>query len=42
MRAWQERLGGAKTVKNYERVPGVDAQSLSDALSWIAERWKLP
>ena len=42
MRAWQERIGGAKTVKNYEAGHTLDAQSLTDALSWIAERWKLP
>ena len=42
MRAWQERVGGAKTVKTYDAGHTLDAQSLADALSWIAERWRLP
>jgi dienelactone hydrolase len=42
MRAWQERVGGAKTVKNYDAGHTLDAQSLTDALAWIAERWRLP
>jgi dienelactone hydrolase len=42
MRAWQERVGGAKTVKTYDTGHTLDAQSLADALSWIAERWRLP
>ena len=42
MRAWQERVGGAKTVKMYDTGHTLDAQSVADALSWIAERWRLP
>jgi dienelactone hydrolase len=42
MRAWQERVGGTKTVRNYDAGHTLDAQSLTDALSWIAERWRLP
>jgi dienelactone hydrolase len=42
MRAWQERVGGAKTVKTYDAGHTLDAQSLADALAWIAERWRLP
>ena len=42
VRAWQDRIGGAKTVKNYDAGHTLDAQSLTDALGWIAERWKLP
>ena len=42
MRVWQERVGGAKTVKTYDAGHTLDAQSLADALSWIAERWRLP
>ena len=42
MRAWQERVGGTKTVKTYDAGHTLDAQSLADALSWIAERWRLP
>lgn len=42
MRQWQERIGGTKTVKNYDAGHTLDAASLADALSWIAERWRLP
>ena len=42
MRAWQERVGGAKIVKTYDTGHTLDAQSLADALAWIAERWRLP
>jgi dienelactone hydrolase len=42
MRAWQERIGGAKTVKNYDAGHDLDTASRADALSWIAERWRLP
>jgi dienelactone hydrolase len=42
MRAWQERVGGTKTVKTYDAGHTLDARSLADALSWIAERWRLP
>jgi dienelactone hydrolase len=42
VRAWQERVGGTKTVKTYDAGHTLDAQSLADALSWIAERWRLP
>jgi surfactin synthase thioesterase subunit len=42
MRAWQERVGGAKTVKTCDAGHTLDAQSLADALSWITERWRLP
>ena len=42
MRAWQERVGGTKTLKTYDAGHTLDAQSLADALSWIAERWRLP
>jgi dienelactone hydrolase len=42
VRAWQERIGGAKTVKNYDAGHTLDAPSLADALTWIAERWRLP
>ena len=41
LRAWQERVGGTKTVKTYDTGHTLDAQSLADALSWIAERWRL-
>jgi len=41
MRAWQERVGGTKTAKTYDAGHTLDAQSLADALSWIAERWRL-
>ena len=42
MRAWQERIGGTKTVKTYDAGHSLDARSLTDAQVWIAERWKLP
>jgi surfactin synthase thioesterase subunit len=42
MRSWQERIGGAKTVKNYDAGHDLDTASRADALSWIAERWRLP
>jgi dienelactone hydrolase len=42
MRAWQERVGGAKTVRTYDTGHTLDAQSLADALAWIGERWRLP
>jgi dienelactone hydrolase len=42
IRAWQDRIGGAKTVKTYDAGHELDAQSLADALSWIAQRWGLP
>jgi dienelactone hydrolase len=42
LRAWQDRIGGAKTVKTYDAGHELDAQSLADALSWIAQRWGLP
>lgn len=42
MRAWQERIGGAKTVKNYDAGHSLDTSANADALTWIAERWRLP
>jgi dienelactone hydrolase len=42
MRDWQERIGGVKTVKNYDAGHGLDGSSLADALDWIVERWRLP
>jgi dienelactone hydrolase len=41
MRAWQERIGGAKTMKTYEAGHTLDATANADALVWITERWKL-
>lgn len=42
MRAWQERIvGGTKTVKTYDAGHTLDASANSDALIWIAERWRL-
>ena len=41
-RAWQERVGGAKTVKNYDAGHTLDATANADAINWIAERWRLP
>ncbi len=41
MRAWQDRIGGVKTVKNYDAGHTLDAAANADALSWIAERWRL-
>jgi surfactin synthase thioesterase subunit len=42
MREWQDRVGGAKTVKNYDAGHTLDASANADALTWIAERWRLP
>jgi uncharacterized protein len=42
MRSWQDRIGGAKTVKNYDADHALDASANADALAWIAERWRLP
>jgi dienelactone hydrolase len=42
MRAWQERVGGAKTVKNYDAGHTLDVAANADALAWIADRWRLP
>lgn len=42
MRAWQDRTGGAKTVKIYDAGHTLDATANADALAWIAERWRLP
>jgi dienelactone hydrolase len=41
MRVWQERIGGAKTVKTYDAGHTLDAAATTDALAWITERWKL-
>jgi dienelactone hydrolase len=41
MRAWQERLGGTKTVRNYDAGHTLDAPANSDVTNWIAERWRL-
>ena len=41
-RAWQDRIGGAKTVKSYDAGHTLDATANADALAWIAERWRLP
>ena len=42
MRAWQERIGGAKTAKMYDAGHTLDATANADALAWITERWRLP
>jgi dienelactone hydrolase len=42
MRAWQERIGGAKTARMYDAGHTLDAAANADALAWIAERWRLP
>jgi dienelactone hydrolase len=42
MRAWQERIGGTKTMKTYDAGHTLDATANADALAWIAERWRLP
>jgi dienelactone hydrolase len=42
MRAWQERIGGAKTAKTYDAGHTLDPTANADALAWIAERWRLP
>jgi dienelactone hydrolase len=41
MRAWQERIGGAKTAKIYEAGHTLDRSADMDALAWITERWRL-
>ena len=41
MRAWQERIGGAKTAKTYEAGHTLDITANADALAWISERWRL-
>jgi dienelactone hydrolase len=41
MRAWQERIGGAKTAKIYEAGHTLDMSANADALAWITERWRL-
>jgi dienelactone hydrolase len=42
IRAWQNIIGGAKTVKTYDAGHTLDATANADALAWIAERWRLP
>jgi dienelactone hydrolase len=42
MRAWQERVGGAKTLRTYDAGHTLDTTPNADALAWIAERWRLP
>ncbi|MEP6695151.1 MAG: dienelactone hydrolase family protein [Chloroflexota bacterium] len=42
MRAWQERIGGAKTVKTYDAGHSLSTTANADAVAWIAERWRLP
>jgi dienelactone hydrolase len=42
MRAWQERVGGAKTLRTYDAGHTLDSTANADALAWIAERWRLP
>jgi len=41
MRAWQERIGGAKTMKTYDAGHTLDTTANTDALAWISERWRL-
>jgi surfactin synthase thioesterase subunit len=41
MKAWQERIGGTKTVKIYDAGHTLDAPANADVTSWIAERWRL-
>ena len=41
MKAWQERIGGTKTVKIYDAAHTLDAPANADVTSWIAERWRL-
>ena len=41
MRAWQERIGGTKTMRTYDAGHTLDATANADALTWIAERWRL-
>lgn len=42
MRAWQDRVGGAKTAKMYDAGHTLDATANADALAWIVDRWRLP
>lgn len=41
MRAWQERIGGTKTMRTYDAGHTLDATANADALTWITERWRL-
>ena len=41
MRAWQERIGGTKTMRTYDAGHTLDAVANADALTWITERWRL-
>ena len=41
MHAWQERIGGTKTMRTYDAGHTLDATANADALTWIAERWRL-
>ena len=41
MRAWQERIGGAKTTKTYDAGHTLDTAAKTDALAWITDRWRL-
>jgi dienelactone hydrolase len=41
MRAWQERIGGAKTTRTYDAGHPLDTAANTDALAWITERWRL-
>ena len=42
MRAWQERIGGAKTVNIYDAEHTLNATANTDAISWIAGHWRMP
>ena len=41
MRAWQDRIGGAKTLKTYDAGHTLDSTANTDALAWVTERWRL-
>ena len=41
MRAWQERIAGAKTMRTYDAGHTLDGTANADALAWVTERWRL-
>jgi dienelactone hydrolase len=41
IRAWQERVGGMKTVGNYNAGHTLDAPANADVTNWIAQNWRL-